>query len=560
MKSVLERYPNLAQNVIENAANAVLITDNKAKIIYVNDSFTKMTGYETSDVIGKKPSIFSTDLHNEDFYEKLFDDVLADGHFRGEIQDKRKNGEPYTAYTIISVVTNEYGNITNYVAFARDISKQKEKEKEIHSLAFYDSLTGLANRRLFEDHLHEALSRAKRHEQKVAVIFMDMDNFKNINDTFGHHVGDQFLQEVARRIANTIRDEDTLSRIGGDEFTLLLEEISGLEDAAHAAERIIEQIRKPFEIGTDKFSSAISLGISIYPDDSEDFNKLLTYADKAMYHVKNSGKNNFEFYNSTMNQKAMERLQLEHDLSYALHNNQLELYYQCKTNLETMKISSAEALVRWRRPNHGLMSPAGFVHIAEQSKLIIEIGSWVLHEACAQTKRLLDLGHPISIAVNVSPKQFNDENFVSLVSYVLDKSGLDGKYLELEFTESAILKDIDLVIKKVEEISKLGVKFSIDDFGIGYSSMNSLKQLRIDKLKIDGSFIHDIDKNAENRDITAAIISLAHNLNLEVIAEEVETEEEVEVLKGLGCNFVQGFLFSIPTTIDKLEEKLKNNF
>jgi len=557
MKDILKKYPNLAQNVVENTADAILITDNKSKIVYVNNSFIKMTGYTSSELIEQKAAILSSDLHEKEFYKNLFFTVLKTGHFQGEIRVKRKNLEQYTSLVSISKISNEYGNVTNYVVIARDITKQKKQEKEIHSLAFYDALTALPNRRLFENNLHDSLSRAKRHQEKIAIIFMDMDNFKVINDSYGHKVGDKFLQEVTSRIKDAIREEDTLSRIGGDEFVLLLEEVNGIEDAAHAAERIIEQVRKPFNIEKNEFFSAVSLGISIYPDDSEHYDTLLEYADKAMYHVKNSGKNNFEFYNSNMNQKAIERLQLEHELSFAQKRNELELHYQSKTNLETMQVTCMEALVRWRRPNHGLMAPSGFIPIAKQSDIIISIGSWVLHEACSQTKRLNDDGHHLSVSVNISTRQISDDNFVNLIAGVLKQYNLDGKYLELEITESALLKNADLIMEKIDKVRAMGVKFSIDDFGIGYSSMNTLKELKIDKIKIDEKFIRDITTNSNDKAITAAIIALAHNLNIEVVAEGVETTDQVNTLKELGCNIVQGYLFSVPTTIKNFEGSLK---
>jgi len=557
MKDILKKYPNLAQNVVENTADSILITDNKSKILYLNNSFLKMTGYTSAELINQNASILSSDLHEKEFYRNLFYSVVKTGHFQGEIRVKRKNLEQYTSFVTISKIINEYGNVTNYVVIARDITKQKNQEKEIHSLAFYDALTSLPNRRLFENNLHDSISRAKRHKEKVAIIFMDMDNFKVINDTYGHKVGDKFLQEVTSRIKSVIREEDTLSRIGGDEFILLIEEVNGIEDAAHAAERVIEQVRKPFDIERNKFFSAVSLGISIYPDDSEHYDTLLEYADKAMYHVKNSGKNSFEFYNNNMNQKAIERLQLEHELTFAQDRNELELHYQSKTNLDTMKVTCMEALVRWRRPNHGLMAPSGFIPIAKQSDIIISIGSWVLHEACAQTKRLNDKGHNLSVAVNISTKQINDDNFVNLISGVLKQHNLEGKHLELEITESALLKNSDLIMQRIEKVREMGVKFSIDDFGIGYSSMNTLKELKIDKLKIDEKFIKDITTNKNNKAITAAIIALAHNLDIEVVAEGVETTEQVNILKGLGCNIVQGYLFSVPVAINNFEDSLK---
>jgi len=557
MKDILKKYPNLAQNVVENTADAILITDNKYKILYLNNSFLNMTGYISSELIDKNVSVLSTDLHEKKFHRNLLYSVVRTGHFHGEIRVKRKNLEQYTSFITISKITNEYGNITNYIVIARDITKQKNQEKEIHSLAFYDALTSLPNRRLFENNLHDSISRAKRHKEKIAIIFMDIDNFKNINDTYGHKIGDKFLQEVTSRMKVVLREEDTLSRIGGDEFVLLLEEVNGIEDAAHAAERIIEQVRRPFEIDKNRFFSAVSLGISIYPDDSKHYDTLLEYADKAMYHVKNSGKNNFEFYNNNMNQKAIERLQLEHELLFAQNRNELELHYQSKTNLDTMKVTCMEALVRWRRPNHGLMSPSGFIPIAKQSDIIISIGSWVLHEACAQTKRLNDKGHNLSVAVNISTRQINDDNFINLISDVLKQHNLDGKYLELEITEKSLLKNTDLIMQKIEKVREMGVKFSIDDFGIGYSSMNTLKELKIDKIKIDEEFIKDITTNKNNRAITAAIIALAHNLNIEVVAEGVETTEQVNILKKLGCNIVQGYLFSVPVTINNFEDSLK---
>jgi len=557
MKTILHTQADLAQNVIERTADAILITNDQFRTIYVNDSFVNMTGYDSNEVLEKSPSILSSELHDDEFYNELLERVKIDGHFHGELIGQKKTLETYTAFVTISTITNEDENITNYVIIARDISKRKEREEHFHSLAFYDALTGLANRRLFEDHLHDSISRAKRHKEKVAIMFIDLDNFKLINDSYGHNVGDLFLKEVTTRIKGVIREEDSLSRIGGDEFTLLLEEIIGLEDAAHAAERIIEQMRKPFEIKKHKFYSAVSLGISIYPDDSKSANELLEFADKAMYHVKKGGKNNFEFYNNKMNQKAIERLELEHELHFAQENNQLELHYQSKTDLHTMQVTCMEALVRWRRPNHGLMSPAGFIPIAEESNLIIEIGSWVLEEACSQASRLNKRGYELTVAVNISPKQINDQHFVTLIKDVLNSSGLEGRHLELEITESALLKNVDSVMEKIETVRALGVKFSIDDFGIGYSSMSYLKQLKIDKLKIDESFIRELSTDSQNRAITSAIIALAKNLDLEVIAEGVETQAQANILKELGCSLAQGYLYSIPSEINSFEASLE---
>ncbi|HDH06638.1 MAG TPA: EAL domain-containing protein [Nitrospirae bacterium] len=449
--------------------------------------------------------------------------------------------------------------------------KHKEAEKRILHMAYYDDLTGLPNRALFHDRLQQSLAHSERYKGNSAILFLDLDNFKRINDTLNHSVGDLLLKAVAERLSKYIRIADTVARqgvkassntvarLGGDEFTVLLTEINSLQDAAKVAQRILNSLSVPFRLDGHEVFVSGSIGIAVYPFDGEDMDSLLRNADTAMYHAKNQGKNNFQFYKQSMNATAFERLTMENDLRKAVERNELILYYQPKMDIRTGKIIAVEALLRWNHPDKGLLAPAEFISLAEETGLIIPIGEWVLKTACNQNKVWQRPGSGftrIAVSVNLSGQQFKQEGVVKVIEKVLHDSLLGPEYLELEITESVIMKNAEIIITMFHNLKNMGVQLSMDDFGTGYSSFSYLKRFPLDIIKIDRSFIKDISEKNEDAAIVKAIIAMAHTLKLRVVAEGVETEQQLELLRKLGCDEMQGYLLSTPLPADEIPEFL----
>jgi polar amino acid transport system substrate-binding protein len=414
-------------------------------------------------------------------------------------------------------------------------------------MAFYDSLTGLPNRMLFSDRLSVSLNQAKRYDHKGALLFMDLDNFKTINDTLGHAAGDILLKYIAELIKVCIRGSDTIARLSGDEFVILLTKIESIEDAKQLAQRIIEQLRKPIVLEGCEFYITASIGITMFPDDASDQQTLLKNADTAMYRSKELGKNNFQVFNTSLNEKYQEKLDMENNLRHAIDRNEFDLHYQPMVDTKTGKICSVEALLRWNHPKNGMIPPSRFIPVAEETGLILPIGTWVLKTACKQNKIWQDNGYePLRVSVNLSLKQFNQSDFLDTVQNILEETKLDPKYLELEVTESIAANDLDSIINSLNSLREMGIKISLDDFGTGFSSLNYLRLLPIDMLKIDKSFINDIGKSGSHETITKSVINIAHAMNASVVAEGVETKEQLEFLQSYNCDFIQGFLFSRP--------------
>jgi diguanylate cyclase (GGDEF)-like protein/PAS domain S-box-containing protein len=531
---------------VEQSPNSIIITDIDAKIEYVNTMFTKVTGYTKDEALGLNPRILKSDETPQSTYDDMWAHLTRGDTWHGELVNRRKDNSTYIELTTISPVKQQDGKITNYVAIKVDITEKKKAEKDIENLAHFDQLTGLPNRVMLNDRVTYLLNMAERNNEPLTVMFMDLDNFKNINDSLGHTVGDYVLIEMAKRIKKTVREVDTVARLGGDEFIMLFPNTDS-NAAIHIATKLIKEISKPSIVEHNELTITPSIGIAIYPDDGEDFETLLKNADTAMYRVKDSGRNNFHFFTQEMQLNLARNLQLENALRHAIKRNELQLYYQPQISISSGQIIGAEALLRWHHPELGMISPGEFIPIAESSGQIIEIGEWVLRTAIGQTKEWMDSGFaPMIIAVNISAMQFRQKNLLTLVTDILEKAQFPNEYLELELTEAVTMYDPESVIDVMNKFHEQGIRMSIDDFGTGYSSLSYLKKFKVYKLKIDQSFIRDISDDPDDRSIVSAIIDMANNLGLQTIAEGVETTEQLAFLRLHGCHEVQGYYFSKP--------------
>jgi diguanylate cyclase (GGDEF)-like protein/PAS domain S-box-containing protein len=557
--SISNHHLKLAQKVFDTTAEGILVTDDRNRIESVNPAFTRITGYEAAEVLGAKPSILKSGQHDPHFYREMWAALELSGAWQGEIWNRRKNGEVFPEWLSISTVRDPEGRITNYVAIFTDITARKEAEDRVRHLAYHDALTGLPNRSLFLEHLDHALHHAHRQGSRVALMFLDLDRFKLINDTLGHAMGDKLLVETARRLSGCVREGDTVSRLGGDEFTVILEDLRSATDAAAIARKIIDTLSQPMVLDGHELFSTPSIGISLYPNDSTQAETLLKQADAAMYRAKERGRHNYQFYTPDMNARAFERLALENKLRRALEREELVLHYQPRVDILSRKVTGMEALVRWNHPDFGLIPPADFIPIAEESGLIVPIGEWVLHTACAQNKRWQEQGFPkLCMAVNISARQFKHAKLVESVRRALDETGLDPACLELEITESIAMEHADESVKKLRELKTMGVRLSMDDFGTGHSSLSYLKQFPIDSLKIDKSFIQDTSQGSKDAAIAVAISAMAEQLHLKVITEGVETQEQLSFLVGNQSGEVQGFYFSHPLPAEEFASLLQS--
>jgi len=551
---------NLLAEIYASSYSAVMITDAGGHITEVNAAFTRITGYSPEEIKGKNPRILSSGQHEHLFFQDMWNDIRNSGHWQGEIWNRRKDGEIYPEWLSINSVRDKAGQITNYVGMFSDISKRKEAEAQIHRLAFYDSLTQLPNRHLLMTHLPQAFSVSMRNGQHGAIMFLDLDHFKTLNDTKGHDIGDLLLIEVANRLNACVRAGDMVARLGGDEFIVVLENLSAnpAEAAAQSkqvAEKIRETLDKPYQLGEYTHFTTPSIGIVLFRGNQDTIDNLLKYADTAMYQAKTAGRNTIRFYDPAMQAALEQRADLEDALRVALNKDQLRLYYQIQMDSSRRPIG-AEVLLRWQHPERGLVSPLEFIPLAEETGLIIPIGLWVLKTACAQLKHWQNdnLLRHLSLAVNVSAKQFRQPDFVTQVQRTLLEEGAKSTHLKLELTESSVLENVDDTIAKMRELKLHGVSFSMDDFGTGYSSLQYLKRLPLDQIKIDQSFVRDITTDPNDAAIVQAIIAMTQALGLNVIAEGVETEAQREFLDRHGCHDFQGYLFSKPLPLDQFEQ------
>ncbi len=544
--------------VFESTADGVSITDAAGNMIAVNRAFTVITGYTEAEALGRNPRILKSGRHHQPFYQAVWNSIAQAGSWSGEIWNRRKNGEIYPEWLTISSVTDEAGRLTNYVGVFSDISQIKQSEAERERLAHFDPLTELPNRLLFNARLDHAIQRAERENSLLTLLFIDLDRFKNINDALGHPAGDRVLQDVARRLSHCGRAEDTVSRLGGDEFAMALEGQGSATQASGMADKLLAALTLPFDLDGQAVFVGASIGISIYPADGKDAATLLKNADAAMHQSKDDGRNTFRFYNAAMTRAARERLTLETNLRRAIEQQEFLVYYQPQIDVSSGNILGVEALVRWDHPASGLIAPDRFIPLAEETGLIVPLGEWVLFTACTQARAWLDdPDQPtLSVAVNLSPRQFRQPNLAAHVRAVLEACGLPAALLELEITESAIMDNPGQAIATLQALKDLGITISIDDFGTGYSSLAHLKRFPIDKLKIDQSFIRDIPRDHSDMEIAATIIAMARNLHLKVLAEGVETEEQLAFLQIHGCDAYQGYLRSRPVPAPALEQWL----
>ena len=555
LRESAEEKQRLYAKVFENSGEAILISDSNNRIVAVNQALEMDTGYTKGELIGKDPRILSAGKTPRETFRLMWA-ALQDkeaGFWQGELWDLRKDGSIYPKWAAITAVHDAKGSLTNYIASYTDISERKTSEARIAHLAHHDALTGLFNRYSLENRLAQSLLAARRENRQMAVIFIDLDRFKIINDTLGHHVGDLLLVEVANRLSACVRESDIVARLGGDEFVVALTSLANDMDAAHVVKKIIAALEIPCEIEGKQLHTTLSVGISFFPDNGEDVDALMKNADTAMYHAKEKGRNNFQFFSPAMTAAATERHEIERDLRIALKNKEFELHYQPQVCANKGLIRGVEALIRWRHPDRGLIPPLKFIPIAEESGVIESIGSWVLEEACRQMaewrKAGFDLKH---VAVNLSAHQLRSPNLVRQVQSAIARFGLAPGQLELEITESVAMEDPERAIGQLRMLRDSGVELAIDDFGTGYSSLAYLKMLPIHTLKLDRAFVRDIETDENDAAISSATLALAKNLGLRVVAEGVETEAQRDFLTSHACNLLQGYLFGKPEPADVL--------
>lgn len=539
-------------------ADSVVITDREGIIDYVNPAFEKTTGYTREEVLGKKPNIIKSGLQDEAFYEQLWDAILDGRVFRETFVNRRKDGSLYYEEKTITPLKDEQGRITHFLSTGKDITERLQAEERIHHLASHDPLTNLANRSQFVDRLGQALARAPRHERMIGVLFLDLDRFKTINESLNHEVGDQLLKVVAQTLRRYARAGDTLARMGGDEFAILLEDVSSADDLMTVTREVLEAFSHAHRTDGQELFVTASIGVAVYPGDGEDAATILKNAETAMNRAKEQGRNQYRFYTADMNARAFERLALETNLRPALERREFVLHYQPEVDVRTGKVVTVEALIRWMHPKLGLVPPDDFIPLLEESGQIIPVGIWVLRQACAQQLAWQRQGLPApTVAVNLSAVQFQQGDLASTVKKVLEEVGLAPRYLELEITESTIMRHVDRAIGTLSELHAMGVRLVVDDFGTGYSSLSYLTRFPVDALKIDRSFVCHIPADENDTEVTRAIIALAHSLELEVTAEGVETEEQREFLRAHRCDRIQGYLFSRPLPEEKMVELLR---
>ena len=536
----------LHAGIFQNSHDSIAITDAQGNIESVNPAFSAITGYAAEEVIGKNPRILQSGRQDSEFYEAMWKSLLQNGFWTGEVWNRRKDGGFYAGWLSISALRDAEGKIEHFIGVTSDNTEYKAAQERIKQMAFYDQLTGLPNRSLLRDRVDRLFAQMRREESSFAIMFIDLDNFKRVNDSLGHHVGDLLLKEVARRLEECVREVDTVSRQGGDEFVVLLPECDS-ECAQAIAARILASLSIPHGLDGHEVVATPSIGISMFPRDARDFETLTKHADTALYRVKENGRAGFQFFMPEMNVAARKRLEMENQLRKAVENGGFALHYQPQIDRLHGGVVGMEALIRWNDPLLGNVPPDEFIPVAEENGLIVPIGAWVLREACAQNKRWQEMGlATVPVSVNVSAVQIHQPDFARIVAEVLDNTGLAPEFLDLELTERVVMADVEQSVQIMHELNKLGVGLSIDDFGTGYSSLAYLKRFPLKAIKIDKSFVRDLESNADDRTIAKSIILLAHGLNVAVVAEGGENELQLDILREQGCDTLQGYYFSRP--------------
>jgi diguanylate cyclase (GGDEF)-like protein/PAS domain S-box-containing protein len=561
-EALKERHEELqlAAMVYQNSSEAMTVTDSNGAIVSVNPAFTEVTGYTLEEVVGRNTSMLSSGRHDHAFYQAMWNEINTTGHWQGEIWNRRKNGELYLEWITINTIYHNDGSAHRYVSLFSDITKKKESEELIWQQANFDTLTGLPNRHMFYDRLEQAIKKSHRSGLPMALMLLDLDHFKEVNDTLGHAQGDVLLVEAARRIAEYVRESDTVARLGGDEFTVILSEVEDVNSVERIAQNIIERLAAPFQLLQETAFVSASVGITLYPNDAQNVDTLIKNADQAMYLAKNSGRGRFSYFTAALQEAAQTRMRLGKDLRNVLAAKQLAVYYQPIVEMASGKIYKAEALVRWQHPERGMVSPMQFIPLAEESGLIHEIGDWVFREAARQLKRWRERFVPeFQISVNVSPVQFRQNSVDDESSWTSHLRAMDlpGQSLAIEITEGLLLNAEINVTEKLLSFRDAGVQVALDDFGTGYSSLSYLKKFDIDYLKIDQSFVRNLEDDADDMALCEAIIVMAHKLGLKVIAEGVETERQRDLLAAYGCDYAQGFLYSKAVPSEQFEALLQ---
>ena len=547
----------ILSSAVEQSHNGVIIADCTGMIEYVNPRYTQITGYSSAEAIGRIAELMDneqlTDTNNLTLQEAM---QLGAG-WETFMVSIRKNGERFWQQVTASPINDDLGSLSHIVLNIDDISERVETQAQMEKLAFYDPLTGLENRRLFRDRLDQGLKRVRRNKKSMALLFLDLDQFKRINDTLGHDAGDELLCVVAQRLRSCVREEDMVSRLGGDEFTILLADIVHADDASLVARKILQSLQDPIQLGEQDVIVSCSIGITIAPEDSMNASVLMRNADLAMYRAKDQGRNNFQYFTDDMNIESQARMSLENELRLAVNNEDFVVYFQPQVNLNEQRICGFEALVRWRHEQVDLISPDRFIPVAEETGLIIKVGEIVLREACNQLRSMQLNGlTDLTVAVNLSARQFRDRNLVRMISKTLQETGLDPRWLELEITESMLMDNIEQAIEILSELKALGVTIAIDDFGTGYSSLSYLTRLPVDKLKVDRSFVSNLPDSPRHTAITTAIIAMAQRLRLQVVAEGVETQPQAAFLHGHHCFILQGYLYGRPVEASELPAQM----
>ena len=545
---------------LEQTADSIIITDLGGKIEYVNQGFTGITGYAPEEVMGKTPSLLKSDRHDAGFYRRLWTAVLEGGIFSDVLVNRHKDGSLYHEEKTITPLKNAAGEITHFISTGKDITERVENQERIRHLAHHDQLTGLPNRMLLLDRIDQALARAKWHQRHVAVLFLDTDRFKVINDSLGHDIGDQVLKVMAQRLLACVRDGDTVARLGGDEFAVILNDVASEDDIQGVARKLLAEVGLPFHIHGRELYVTTSIGVSRFPLDGGDGQTLLKKADVAMYNAKAKGRNNYRLYTSIDETRALEKLGIESDLHRAQNKGEFFLVYQPQFDTKSGALRGIEALLRWRHPERGVVPPLEFIPLLEETGMILPVGTWVLGEACREAKRLQTATLvPVQVAVNISMHQFRQSEFAETVAAALRDSGLEPSLLEIELTEGVLIDDITETSHMLRTLGAMGVRVSIDDFGTGYSSLHYLQRLPIDTMKIDKSFVRDLATNPDDAAIVAAICTLAHAMNISVVAEGVETQAQQDFLQRLDCDAVQGYLHSRPLPAAEIESLLRRH-
>lgn len=551
----LEEERILTSNVFQHTSEGVLITNADKIITAINPAFSIITGYSGSEIIGEPSLLFMSDQHDANFYIKMTEELDTTGKWQGEVWSRRKTGEELLIWLTINTLYNEDNTVKLRVGLFSDITEKKQTEMATLKQANYDNLTSLPNRTMFNDRLEQEIKKSNRSHKPLALFFLDLDKFKDVNDTFGHPVGDKLLIDAAKRITDCVRDTDTVARLGGDEFTVILPNLDDLHGIERIATQIIKSLSQQFQLDNDMVYVSASIGITLYPNDADDVNGLLKNADQAMYFAKDSGRSRFSYFTQQMQKNSLERFNLTNDLRVALAKDQLELYYQPIICLPTGKIHKAEALLRWKHPERGMVSPAEFIPLAEDSGLIHEIGDWVFQQATQQVKTFQQYNADFQVSINVSPAQFREENnWISVIT----QDNFAGSNVVIEITEGLLMEDNELIAEQLLNFRDAGIQVAIDDFGTGYSSLSYLNKFDIDYLKIDQSFIRNLSDESSEMALSEAIIVMAHKLGLKVIAEGVETELQRGLLAAAGCDYAQGYLFAKPLPVDEFETLLNS--